>query len=1075
MKTKFFLLFMSLAMAAHPSTSASEPAPDGISDVWKLRYDAQTLVGTDDSDHDGVTNAAEAAAGTDPLDPLSCMRANIGNLIENEAVLDITSQPGKCYQLFTAASPGGPWTPAGDPFCANDYALRIPAPRIGDSMFYRVGVGDCDTDGDGLSNWEELQLFGFDPNNGDSFSSGIEGNDLAVAAEMLASPQVTVTVAAPIAYEKEGTHAVVTFTRASAVTYPLTLFLKLSGSSDPAKSSAGSNDFILQDANGGPISHRLVIPAGMSSADLHVVPVGDTLREVPEKLHISISQTLGGTVTIRDAMPTPANQTVFIANLRPIFGTSSVGSGTAVIRLSGDNDIANVILSFWNLKSSAIGAEIQAQDGTLLESIHASEYAGHAWSIRASGPYVTDQSLFDAICAGGVGLSIKTEANADGEIEGGFVLSSGSDVFQPPSDPGPIAPLADQELDRDIVRFLTQATFGPTPDDIAALKALVASHSGDRIAAFGDWIDQQFALPSPSLLAYTVAADRQEIEASAALPPDHPRFNANFEPYHYNRLHGWWLLARHAPDQLRERAAFALSEIFVISDLDPVIHEHVYGTAHYYDMLREGASGSFRVLLANVITHPIMGQYLSHLRNEKAVRDAMGNVVVSPDENLARECMQLFSLGLVELFPDGSPRYGSDGLSIPTYDQRDIADLSRAFTGWSFSVIDSPATSDNVVVSNNFFQGNGIRRHEDQWTHPLTVFPEHHDTDVKVVLGTTIPAGQTGEQDLAVVLDRLASHPNTAPFISRRLIQRLVTANPSAAYLYRVSRAFTASGGNLAVTIKAILLDPEARSLDTALGISGFGKKREPILRYLAFLRAVDGKSQMLLSDLTSYGYPDAELAKFPVGTTVVRLSEFGSWPTQTPQSAPSVFNWFLPDHMPAGLLASNGLVSPEFQILNEYSVFQDINFINYLIFGKQYAPSVPGQELPPYNYAGNASWLRMSYTAFEAPYMAVVDTNGDGEFNNLDTATFNNPASIAAACEALLDQMDLMLCAGSLKARYGATRGQPRQIILDTIISTDSGQNNNAGPGYQAALMRGRIRVALWLVMCSPDFAIQK
>ena len=589
---------------------AIEPFPDGISEIWKVRYDAVALVGANDTDGDGVTNAGEAIAGTDPLNPMSSMRASMGDVIEHEVLLDISSQPGKCYQVFTAPYPGGPWTPQGDPIRAAGEAVLMSAPRMGESTFYRVGVSDCDSDGDGLSDWEEFQLAGFDPNSGDSFSGGIPGNDLAVAAEMLAllrAGLVTVTISTPIAYEAEGTHAIVTFTRPSANPYPLTFFLNLSGSQDPTKSSASPSDFIFQDANGGSISRRLVIPAGMSSVDLHVVPIGDTLREVPEELHVSISQSQGGTITIRDALPKPANQTVFLAKLRPIFGTSSVGSGVAVIRLSGDNEDANVMLSFSNLNSPVSATRIQTSNGDCLQDIPASDYGSHVWPLRACGPYLTDQSVLDALFNASVDLSIKTESRPGGEIEGTFVLSKGSAEFHPPPAPAPITPLVNADLDRDIVRFLTQATFGPTMADVIALRTLVSTHEGDRTAAFGEWVDQQFALPSLSLLAYTMAADRQEIEDFAALPPDDPNFNANYVPD--NRLRGWWLLARNAPDQLRERAAFALSEIFVVSDKESVVFERPHGTAHYYDMLRSGASGSYRELLEGVAKHPIMGQY----------------------------------------------------------------------------------------------------------------------------------------------------------------------------------------------------------------------------------------------------------------------------------------------------------------------------------------------------------------------------------------------------------------------------------------------------------------------------------
>ncbi|NQX00598.1 DUF1800 family protein [bacterium] len=1077
MKTISPLQLIAILFLATP-LSASEPFPDGMSDVWKARYHATSAAGGEDADHDGRSNAEESLAGTDPFDSTAWLWATIGSMGESEARLDVSSVAGKVYQVFAAPTPAGPWTASGTPVAATGSLTSIHSPRVGASGFYRVGVFDRDGDGDGLTDWEELQLEGFDPQQGDSFASGIPNNDFRLASEMLTALQtglITAGISVPAAYEREGTHAVVTFSRGSSVEYPFTLFLNVSGAGNPMKSSAGVNDFTLQDASGAPVGRRLVIPVGAATVDLHIVPLADTLREVPEQVHVSIGAAVGGTVTVRDAMPTQANQAYYLAMLRPIFGTTSVGSGIAVLRLSGDHEISSVNLTFSNLNSAVSIVRIQAADGTIFGIIPASGYANHSWPIRASGSYLTDQSVLDAVCSATAELSIGTESHINGEIRGTFITSSGSHEFHPPAAPAPVAMLTGSALDRDIIRFLTQATFGPTLADIAVLQNLVASHSGDQIAAYGAWIDQQFALPSPSLLAYALAADRQEIEASAALPAEHPAYNPNFEPEFHNRRRGWMLLAAHAPDQLRERVALALSEILVVSDKDPVILEHPHGAAHYFDMLRSNSSGSYRELLEDVVTHPVMGQYLSHLSNGKPQFDAAGNVVVSPDENLARELMQLFSIGLVELHPDGSLKLGPEGLPIPTYSQQDIAEMARVLTGWSFGVINSPAASDTIVVNTNFHQGNGLRRHEAQWTYPLVAFPEYHDSGPKSLLGITIDPEQSGEQELATVLDRLASHPNTAPFVSRRLIQRLVTANPSAGYLYRVSAAYTVSGGNLAATVKAILLDPEARSLESALATAGFGKKREPLLRYFAFLRAFSGKSQLQLSDLTAFGYPADELAKFSAGTTRIRRGEFGFWPTQTPLSAPSVFNWFLPDHMPDGLLSANGLTSPEFQLLNEYSALQDTNFLSYLVYSGQFAHSVPGQELPPYDYPAGAEWVRFDLAPLAALYMAVVDTNADGLFNSADSTTFNNPLAIAMACEAVLDRIDLLLCAGSLKARHGSAPGQPRRIILDAISSHGASHNGVDIAGWHAAIMQGRIQTALWLVMSCPDFVIQK
>jgi hypothetical protein len=400
--------------------------------------------------------------------------------------------------------------------------------------------------------------------------------------------------------------------------------------------------------------------------------------------------------------------------------------------------------------------------------------------------------------------------------------------------------------------------------------------------------------------------------------------------------------------------------------------------------------------------------------------------------------------------------------------------MARVFTGWSFSVVNSPADSDQVVANTNFYQGSGLIRHESQWTHPMSMFPAHHDTGPKSVIGLSLPAGQSGEQDLAAVLDHLAAHPNTAPFICRRLIQRLVTANPSPAYIYRTASVFTASGGNFAATIKSILLDPEARNPSNALANPGFGKKREPLLRHLAFLRAFDGKTSLLLSDLVEFGYPLDELSKFPAGTTRMRYWNSDRLLRQSPQSAPTVFNWFSPDYMPADILAVNNLTSPELKLTDETSYAGEINLNQEGIFWKIPTARLPAQNLSP-SYPSEAENLSIDLGPLEAIYLAVVDANGDGWFTSHDTATFNQPAAITAACEAVVDHIDLLLCAGSLKERYGGAPDQPRRIIIDAAASILSEGNAVDHAAYQASCMRARVRNALWLVMSSADAAIQK
>lgn len=1048
---------------------------NGMCDVWEARYAVGALPPADDDDHDGQTNRSESIAGTDPFDPSDSL--HVGSLgIAGNVTLNLPTQTGKRYQVWSSPSPNGPWTEMGSPVIATSSQLALPAgAKSGDAKFYRVTAEDADTDGDGVSDWAEAQLAGFDPNQGDSFGTGAPQGDLTVVGDWLAAINgggLTVSTTVADAYEKEATPAKLTFSRTTLTDKPFTVFLRRAQASNPTVGAAGAADFQLTDSAENTVTARLVIPAGQNDSELRVKPVTDTIPEVPEEIrwHISgMADSVG--VRICDANPVSANQRLLVAYLSPRPGVGSLGSGLVAIRLAGDNSAATLSVTFSNLRAPANAAQVLTSGGATLVSVPATQYGGFAWPIKAAQHFTTDQAVLDALLSGDFSFVVFTETSASGEIGGSFQPVTGSTEFQPPPPPQAVATLTGDALDREIARFLTQATFGPTMADIEAMRARVTAHEGDRIAAFGEWIDEQFALPSPSHEALTRAGNTQEIAIYS--DPGKSYYNASFDPNQSNRRRAWWTIALGAPDQLRQRQAFALSEIFVVSEEDDQLYERAYGLTNYYDMLKDRGTGPLRNLLEGVSLHPVMGHYLSHLRNQKEVVNGSGVVVVSPDENFAREIMQLFSIGLVKLHPDGSLVLGNDGLPIPTYGQGDITELARVFTGWAFSVHNNPTNSDTVVPNTDFNRGAGTERYEARWTNPMKMFPSYHDTGAKSYLGLDVPAGLTGEQDLAAALDFLAAHPNTPPFIARRLIQRFTTANPSAGYLHRVATVFSSSGGNLGAVTKAILLDPEARDPDLANSGSGTGHAKEHLLRHTALLRATGARAELLLSDLSAYGYPADELAKFPAGARIVRFSRTTDELVQMPVDAPSVFNWFRPDFAPSGPLAENGLVSPEFQIANETTVVKAINYHYVPIYGSngQSTGSLPNAA--EVGYTTNSDNLIIDFEPLRAEYMAVVDANGDGVFDNLDTATFNNAASIATAVERVVDRIDLLLCSGSLKARYGSTPGTPRKVLLDAINSIRS--TSNSSTTGQATSMNNRIKAALYLIVKCPDFTVQK
>ncbi len=424
-------------------------------------------------------------------------------------------------------------------------------------------------------------------------------------------------------------------------------------------------------------------------------------------------------------------------------------------------------------------------------------------------------------------------------------------------------------------RFLTQATFGPTEADV------------DRVMAvgYGAWIDEQLAKPASSHRANWDAAN-------AAIKAANSGSSAGQDQV----LESFWKQAVNGEDQLRQRMAYALSQIFVISMQDGSVGDNPRAVAAWLDMLGDKGLGSYRELLENVSRHPLMGMYLSHMRNQKA-DPKTGRV---PDENYAREVMQLFSIGLVALNADGTVR--SDGSKpIETYGPADIAGLAKVFTGWSWACPDWP---DN----NCFFWGSVSGNSDpDRSFKSMLGYPQYHSTEEKSFLGTTIPAQSLSDPQasLRVALDALAAHPNVGPFIGRQLIQRLVTSNPSPQYVAAVAAAFTGSGGDMKAMLRAVLMHPEARRTSDSTG-----KLREPVLKLSAFLRA--------------FGYT-SDSGAYRVGNTDSTGTALG----QTPMRSPSVFNFYRPGYVPPGTeAAAAALAVPEMQIAHETTA---AGYVNYM------------------------------------------------------------------------------------------------------------------------------------------------
>jgi uncharacterized protein (DUF1800 family) len=442
-------------------------------------------------------------------------------------------------------------------------------------------------------------------------------------------------------------------------------------------------------------------------------------------------------------------------------------------------------------------------------------------------------------------------------------------------------------------RLMAQATFGADRAEI------------DRAADIGinAWLDEQFAMPRTQSHVDWLRAQGVEV------------FDNRFASQQID--YSLWRKFLSSPDQLRQRMVYALSQIFVVSTDAMDGYWPQFSLASYVDLLETHAFGNFRTLLEAVTLSPAMGDYLSMRGSRKA--DTQGR---QPDENYAREVMQLFTIGLVQLNADGTPRL-TNGRTTDTYVQADVTGLSRVFTGW-----------DRVPA------GSEIEQSAQQLLAPMVNTAARHEDGSKVFLGTTIAAGTTGTNSLRSALDVLFNHANVGPHIGRQLIQRLVTSNPSPAYVASVSAAFADNGsgvrGDLKAVLRAVLTHAEARQVNTARADSGYGKLREPVLRFTQWARASKANSASGQWKLGSLSDPASRLG-------------------QSPLRSPSVFNFYRPGYVPPNTsIATASRVAPEFQITTESSVAGYLNFMQNAI---STTSGVNGTDILP-NYS---VWLALA------------------------------------------------------------------------------------------------------------------
>lgn len=1084
---------------------------NGLNDVWELIYQARDLAPTADDDGDGFNNYQESASGTNPRDPNSHPPRPDLSVAGANLTLSWSTVSNKQYLIQVSDTPGGPWAAFGTPYYGTGASIDAtfgfdPAhPRL-----FRVQIGDIDSDGDGVSDWEEVQL-GYNPFQSDTFNTGFgdwqmivnaltapdaiaisadhavassaygdagalrftrtggvdaltvaytvggaaaPGTDYAPLSGTVSFPvgvntvtvnvtptagatfstnrTVVVTLAAGAGYSigPDATSATITLTAQPAATgqvvaeswdnltgYDLSgvpfdatpsrraILTTLEAPSNTGLNQYGSRvrgyltapatgtytfwiasddssefrlstddqmaNLVLRASVNGYTSSRqwTKYPSQQSSGIALVAGQryafecrlfqgygGDNLAVgwlKPGQTGAVPSQVIPGSVLSAYAAPytPPGVTTLYFGALSPLAGAPASAMGFASLRLTPDGSAGVLSVSRSGLSGALTSLALRGpadpgQTGPVI-----AEFAGAA--PQADGTYlwkVTDPAAVAALKSGRMYASIATAAHPNGELAGPLLRSTGAVAFTPP--PAPPALPTTAPTAGDAARLLTQATFGATAAGIAAIQR-------DGYAA---WVESQLAVPTTATLPFlnNYAASGNSVSPNT------------FQE-------AWWKNALSAPDQLRQRVAFALSEIFVISDVDGDLSAAPAGLASYYDVLLHDGLGNFRTLLEDVTLHPAMGHYLNMLYNDKA-NPAAGT---APNENYGREVMQLFTIGLKKLNPDGSLLLDRNALPIATYGQDEVKGFSYVFTGWNFAQSGSPVW--NYVPPN--------------YRQPMQLVPGHHDLSAKRLLdGVMLPAGQSGAQDLKDALDMLFNHPNGGPFICRQLIQRLVTSNPSPGYLYRVAQKFADNGrgvrGDLSAVVRAILLDYEARS-STSVSNPQFGKAREPVLRLANMYRAFNGRAYN--------------------GRTQINEGEMSSNYGQAALNAPSVFNFFSPTFTRSGEIASAGLVCPEFGITTATTAIYSSNNLRGRV-----AVSVS---------ASSPSQIGVDLSALQA---------------------------LAASPAALVESLNPLLLNGQM------SDGLRTQTI-------------NAVTGVAASNSLGRARTAVQILCTSPEFCIQK
>ncbi len=538
-------------------------------------------------------------------------------------------------------------------------------------------------------------------------------------------------------------------------------------------------------------------------------------------------------------------------------------------------------------------------------------------------------------------------------------------------------------------RFLQHAQFSSSEAEIAAVRSQGASA----------WLDGQIALNS-SLGAWDWLKQRGYSVI------DQNRF---YEMEFQSNYMAWYQIMA-SPDGVRRRIALALSEFFVVGGAGVgTLTWGQFAMGAYWDVLCKNAFGNFRVLLEEITLNIAMGEFLNTLGNQK--EDATTGRL--PDENYSREVMQLFTIGLLQLNVDGTPKLGANGQALETFTQSDVSNLARVFTGYESDT--SEGYSQSAIAPTYTIRNVGYTR------RPMVLNAKRHSSLRAEFLGAVVEAGTDGKTALKIALDTLFQHPNVGPFFARQMIQRLVCSDPSPSYVARVATVFNNNGkgerGDLAAVFKAILLDTEATSA-AGLTSTTFGKLREPMVRTAQWGRTFNATS---LKGTWKIGNPNYSA-----------VDALG----QSPLQAPSVFNFFRPGYIPPSTaMALSKATAPEFQLVNESTT---ASYINYL-----------------QNFLINGMWVRAPELIISPDAATVTDGPDIVPDYTAELALVGKPVE-------LINRLNLLLCAGQLSSET--------VTMMVTALSYDQSSASSSD-----STKRSYVAKALMFVMCCSEYLVQK